>query len=341
MGGTAAKASFAGALTSHCVEQDAVEALCDVLLATRADVSSKVADLRLTGLYSDEELKPGSDFGGYKVVRKLGEGRLAISYVVKQGEREYRLKLLRSEATRDARGLHRFLTVTRLAGKVEHPGLPTGVAAISVDGRTGVVHHHVEGVPLAQRLARSGPLHVNEARPFLKSILEALAALHEQRVAHGDLRLENLLITRGADGAQKVVLVDAGTDRLRARARTNNGRAELFSTVGSPSSVSPEQIRGLVAEPVSDVYSFGAVLYQMLCGKPVFGDKPALETAFGHLMQDPSPPSSVAPRGWIPQELDDLVLSLLDKNVSRRPRDAKAVLELLEGRAAPPRQQLT
>lgn len=337
VGGTAAKASFAGALTSHCVEQDAVEALCDVLLATRADVSEKVADIRLAGLYPDEELKPGSEWAGFKVVRKLGEGRLALSYVVKQGERELRLKLLRREATRDARGLHRFLTVTRLAGKVAHPGLPSGVLALTVDGRTGVVHDHVEGVPLSQRIARSGAMHINEARPLLKAILEALAALHEQRVAHGDLRLENLILSRGEGGAQQVVLVDAGTDRLRARARTNNGRAELFSTVGSPSSVSPEQIRGLVADPVSDVYSFGAVFYQILCGKPVFGGKSALETAFGHLMQDPEPPSSVAPRGWVPKELDELVLSLLDKNVSRRPRDAKAVLELFEGRTAPKR----
>src|SRR6188768_3878330 len=119
VGGTAAKASFAGALTSHCVEHDAVEALCDVLLATRTNVSDKVADIRLTGLSADEELPPGADFAGYSVLRKLGEGRLAISYVVRRGDREYRLKLLRREATRDARGLHRFLTVTRLAGKVK------------------------------------------------------------------------------------------------------------------------------------------------------------------------------------------------------------------------------
>jgi tetratricopeptide (TPR) repeat protein/tRNA A-37 threonylcarbamoyl transferase component Bud32 len=331
VGGTAAKASFAGALTSHCVEQDAVEALCDVLLATRANVSAQVADIRLTGLSSDEELKAGSDFAGHEVLRKLGEGRLAISYVVKQGGSEYRLKLLRREATRDARGLHRFLTVTRLVGKIEHAGLPRGLRALQVAGRTGIVHDYVDGQPLAQRLARTGPIHINEARPLIKSILEALAALHEQRVAHGDLRLENLILARAADGSQKVVLVDAGSDRLRARARAHNGRAELFSTVGSPNAVSPEQIRGLVADPTSDIYSLGAVLYQLLSGKPVFGEKPALETAFGHLMQDPTPPSSVAPRGWISKELDELVLSFLDKNAQRRPKDAAAALELFEG----------
>ncbi len=344
VGGTAAKASFAGALTSHCVEHDAVEALCDVLLATRANVSSQVADIRLTGLSADEELKPGSDFGGFKVLRKLGEGRLGISYVVKRGDKEYRLKLLRREATRDARGLHRFLTVTRLTGKIAHPGLPQGVSALTVDGRTAVVHEHIDGQPLAQRLSRSGPLHINEARPLLKGILEALAALHEQRVAHGDLRLENLILPQSrAEGSPSVVLVDAGADRLRARARPSSGRTELFSTVGSPSSVSPEQIRGQIADASSDVYSFGAVMYQVLTGKPVYGDKPALETAFGHLMQDATAPSASAPRGWVPRELDELVLALLDKNVSRRPKDAKAVLELLEGqgRALQKHEQLS
>jgi len=339
VGGTAAKASFAGALTSHCVEHDAVEALCDVLLATRVNVNAQVADIRLTGVHTDEELKPGSEFGGYTVLRKLGEGRLAISYVVTRGNAEYRLKLLRREATRDARGLHRFLTVTRLAGKIVHAGLPTGLLAVQADGRTGIVHDYLDAQPLAQRLARTGPIHFNEARPLAKGILEALGALHEQRVAHGDLRLENLLLARASDGSQQVVLVDAGSDRLRARARTGNGRTELFSTVGSPSAVSPEQIRGSVADPASDIYSFGAVLYQVLTGKPVFGDKPALETAFGHLMQDPLPPSSVAPRGWIPREVDELLLSLLDKNVSRRPKDARAVLELLEGQGRAAQQK--
>src|SRR3954469_15726101 len=74
VGGTAAKASFAGALTAHCLEHDAIEALCDAMLATNGEVNPKVADLRVTGVVLDEELKAGSTFGPYSIVRKLGEG---------------------------------------------------------------------------------------------------------------------------------------------------------------------------------------------------------------------------------------------------------------------------
>jgi tetratricopeptide (TPR) repeat protein len=330
VGGTAAKASFAGALTAHCLEHDAVEALCDALLASHLEVSPKIADLRVTGIVLDEELKAGSELGPYVIARKIGEGRLAISYVARKDGAEYRLKVLRREATRDQRGLQRYLTVNRLIAQISHAGLPQQLSAGPVGDRFAVAHLQVEGQPLSARIGRTGPLHINDAKAVIRGILQPLAALHARRIAHGDLRLDNVLITRTADGAQGVLLVDAGSDRLRARARVVNGRNELFSTVGSPRTVSPEQIRGLTADAASDIYSFGAMLYEILSGKPLFGDKSALDVAFAHLTLDPPAPSSVAPRGWIPKELDDLVLRLLSKDPARRPKTASEALSLFD-----------
>ena len=330
VGGMAAKASFAGALTAHCLEHDAIEALCDALLATRTEVNERVLDLRVSGVAFDEELKIGTEFGPYVILRKLGEGRLAVSYVARKDGSEYRLKVLRREATRDQRGLQRYLTVTRLIAQIAHDGLPQQLSAGKIGDRHVIAHLHRDAVPLSWRISRSGPMHLNEAKAVIRGVLEPLAALHGRRIAHGDLRLDNVLLVRAADGSQRVLLVDAGTDRLRARARVVKGRNELFSTVGSPRTVAPEQIRGLVADPASDVYSFGAMLYEIFSGKPLFGDKPALDAAFAHLTVEPPPPSSVAPPGFVSKELDELILRLLDKDPTRRQKSASEVLALFE-----------
>lgn len=334
VGGTLAKASFAGALTAYCQEHDAIEALCDALLAVRPDADDRLRHVRANGLVSDEPLKVGEQFGEFTITRELGEGRLAYVYVAERDKKLYRLRVLRAEAARDRRGLHRFLTLNRLIARSEHEGLPTGTETGEVAGRYYVAHDFVEGQTLAARVSQSGPLHINEARPLLKAVLEALSGLHARRLAHGDLKLENVIAQRAPDGTQRVVLLDAGSDRLRARPRTSNARTELFATAASPKTVAPEQIQGAIADPRSDVYSFGALVYELVSGKPPFGEL-ALEAAFGHLSRDAAPPSNVAPRGWVARDLDDFVLRLMNKDPLKRPANATEVLTLLEfvGRA--------
>jgi tetratricopeptide (TPR) repeat protein len=328
VGGMGAKASFAGALTAHCAENEAIEALCDALLATRSGVAREVQVLQLVGLSSETEIPQGESFGPFANLRKLGEGRLALTYLGERGELTYRLRVLRAEATRDRRGLQRFLTVNRLASAIDHPGLPRALEVGEVQGRVYSAHEHVSGITLAEHLSIRGALPSEEAHPIARGILEALSALHAKRIAHGDLRLENVLLVRSSnDTESQVVLLDVGSDRLRSRPRLDNGQTELFSTVASPRSVSPEQIGGHPATTRSDLYSFGALFYEMLTGKPPFGEAP-IHAAFGHVAQPPPAASGVGPRGWIGPDLDAFVQRLLSKDPSHRPADATTALAM-------------
>jgi tetratricopeptide (TPR) repeat protein len=330
VGGTAAKASFAGALAEHCAEQDAVEALCDAVLALRQDANAELFRIRSTGVSHKDELPVNWNFAHFTLVRKLGEGRTAIVYAATRDGRDYRLRILRHEAARDRRGLHRFLTVNRLIAEIEHEFLPQRLEAGTVDGRHYVAHELVEGETLAARVGRMGPLHANDARPLLRAILEALNALHERRIAHGDLRLENVVSLRTQQGALRVVLLDAGADRLRARPRPGAGRSDLYSTMASAWTAAPEQIRGLDADPKSDVYSFGALAFHLVTGRPPFGQGSALDAAFGHLSREPALPSTLAPKGFVPNDMDDLIQRLLEKDPDKRPPTAGAVLAILD-----------
>ncbi|WP_437641489.1 protein kinase domain-containing protein [Sorangium sp. So ce854] len=331
IGGNASKASFARALTDHCVEVDAIEALLDAIIASRAEVDARVRALGAQGLSLPEELAAGEAFGEYVVTRKIGEGPRGHVYAATRGTEPRTLKVLRREATRDGRAVRRFLTHVRLAGQVRHENLASGVEAGIVGGRAFVAYTHIDGLPLSARLARSGPLHINEARPLLRGILSGLAALHERRLVHGALRLENVIVARDEEGQPLPVLVDVGGDRLGA----GWSSPELVRTA------SPEQLRGEGAGTSSDVYAFGVLLFEVLTGKPVFPGAAAVDVAIAHLTEPPPAPSAGAPRGWVGKDIDELAGRLLAKAPDGRPREARAALDAVELLGRPPQKGAT
>ncbi|HEX8792162.1 MAG TPA: tetratricopeptide repeat protein [Polyangiaceae bacterium] len=336
VGGADAKASFAKALTERCLDGDRIDALVDVILVSRQGVDPRVRDV--VGLFGREDMTPGKQLGPFLILKKLGESELSTVYVAKRGDDERVLKVLKREACRDKRAVQRLLTANRLVAAVDHPGLPHGIDAGETDGVYWISYLHVDAQPLSARLARTGPSHINEIKPILRGILEALVALHKARIVHGDLKLENVLVGRPlADGvAPRVTLIDFGTDRLRQRPTVANGHTGVLAVLGSPKTIAPEQVRGMRADPASDVYSFGAIAYELLCGKPVFAYESATEAAFAHVTKAPEAPSAKAPRGWVTKEVDNFILHLLEKDPDKRPRDAAAVLDGLEslGRAS-------
>lgn len=341
VGGASAKGSFARALTERCFDGDRIDALVDVILHSRKDVDPRVRDI--VGLFGKEELAVGRQVGDFTIQKKIGESDLGIVYqAIRQdgnAKATYALKILRREAARDRRAVHRFLTANRLVGTIDHAGLPRHLEAGELDaGQFYVAYEYVDAQPLSARLARTGPVAYAELRPILRGILEPLAAIHKAHLVHGDLKTENVLVSArsSSSGDPAVYLIDFGTDRLRLRSVAANGHTGLLAVFGSPRTVAPEIVRGKPADPKSDVYAFGAVLYELLTGKPVFHHESATDAAFAHLSKDAEAPSLRAPRGWVSKDIDAFVLALLQKDPARRPRDAAAVLDAIEsiGRAS-------
>ena len=333
VGGATAKATFARALAERCIDGDRVDALVDVIVAARPGVDPRLRDG--ANLFRTDELQAGTELGPFVVTRKLGESALAIVYVARRGGEDHVLKVLRREASRDQRAVQRFLTAQRMLAQVHHPGLPAKLDVGESDGAYWMGHLAFEGGLLSTRFARTGPSHFTELRPILRGILEPLAALHKARIAHGSLKLENVLVGRphleggrrdepGGGAARRCASSSStpGMDRLRQRTIGHNGHGVGVAVFASPKTIAPEQVRGQRAEAATDVYAFGAVMYELLSGRPVFPYETATDAALAHLAKAPEPPSSKAPRGWVSKDVDQFVLNLLGKEANRRPRDA-------------------
>ena len=329
-----AKASLARVLAERVVDREAVEALVDVVLQMRREVDPKLRDV--AQLLGEAELAAGKPFGPYTIDKKLSATEMGVVYQAKRDGVTYMLKTLRREASRDRRAVNRFLTQNRLVATVKHEGLPKNIDAGEIDGTFYVAYETIDAQPLAARFARTGPSHINELRPILRATLEPLAALHKAQLTHGDLKMDHCLVMRGADASSvKVVLIDFGGDRLRPRLTPTSGQYGLLAVYGSPKTIAPEQVRGKPADARTDVYAFGAMLYELLSGKPVFATDTAADAAMSHLAKPAEPPSAKAPRGWVSKEVDAFVLSLLAKDPAQRPKDAAALLEVIDALGKP------
>jgi tetratricopeptide (TPR) repeat protein len=328
VGGTLALASFAKSLTEHAAEHDRLEALVDAVLASKPDAATKLASYR-AGLPDVDELTPGDLPAGLAIVRTLAETASATIALGRYEGHEVRVRILRREALRDRRALERYLVQKRVLRHLKHASLPADVTLLEHAGRWFELCRFNEGQSWAARISRTGPMHLNEARTLLVDLLSALSVLHARGLTHGDVNGEAVHLARLADGSTLVELHDAAVDRLRMRnAQLDRRGAVLPFTAANPRTVAPEILRGQPSTPRSDVYGFGALLYEVLTGKPVFGE--GFDAAVGHLALDAPAPSVVAPRGWVSRDVDQFVLSLLAKDPAKRPAHAGEVLGLLE-----------
>jgi serine/threonine protein kinase len=264
--------------------------------------------------------------GRYELISPLGRGGMGQVWEGEDRrlERRVAVKLLTNEALAGRAEphdlVHRFAREAAVTAGLRHPGVPAVYDAGTYDGGLFLVLEMVGGCALGDLMAEQGPLPVAWAAGIAAQVAAVLAAAHERRLVHRDVKPQNLMLTR--DGTVKVldfgvaaVLDQAGVPRI-----TRTGE-----TIGTPAYMAPEQLHSRPATPRTDLYALGCVLYEMLAGKPIFESTSAAGLMHKHLEQAPAP----LRRDDLPHELDVLVRQLLEKDPARRPADARETYDRL------------
>ena len=313
------------------------------LLLAHDAAETFLADSPVGALRGGESMAPvrlaaGARLGSFEIVGPLGAGGMGEVYRARDTrlDRAVAIKVLSPGLAADPRSRERFEREARLISRLAHPHVCTlhDVGSALVDGQESqfLVMELLEGETLAQRL-RQGPLPLDHAIRTALEILEALAAAHALGIVHRDLKPANIMLTKSG-----VKLLDFGLARPRSGALDPGaiGSADRDDSMtadgmvpGTVPYMAPEQVRGHEAEPRSDLFAFGAVLYEMLTGRRAFDapSQPALVAAI--LEHDPPPPSSHQP--VTPPALDRLVAACLSKDPNDRWQHAQDVALALRG----------
>ena len=219
-------------------------------------------------------LAAGSRIGHYEIVAPLGAGGMGEVYRARDSKlkREVALKVLPAEVAGDRERLARFEREGHILASVNHPNIAAIYGLAESESGPVLVLELVDGLTLQHRLA-SGPLALDEALSFVRQIADALEAAHEQGVVHRDLKPANIKIR--SDGTVKVLdfgiakILDPA-ERHRAVDLTTASLTEQGVLIGTTSYMSPEQARGIEVTRQSDVWAFGAILFEMLTGRRAF-----------------------------------------------------------------------
>ena len=275
----------------------------------------------------------------YRIEEEIGRGGMGVVYraVDTRLGRTVAVKMLASEATTDPDRRARFIQEARSASVLNHPHIVTIYDVGEQDGATFIAMELVDGTPL-DKMMRAGPLPVSTALQYAVQIVSALGVAHEAGIVHRDIKPANIVITR--DGRAKVL--DFGLAKLMEPAPTDATMTGVGTRpgiiLGTAAYMSPEQAQGHPVDSRSDLFSFGAVLYEMLTGRrPFAGDSEiGLITA---ILRDQPPPLKAA-RADVPAALQSIVERCLAKDPGARFPGApslKAALEEVQSSLSRPR----
>ena len=261
-------------------------------------------------------LSSGTKLGQYEILAPLGAGAMGEVYRARDSRlnREVAIKVLSGLSSETDR-LNRFEQEAQATAALNHPNILAIFQMGTHEGVPYIVTELLEGKTLAETLRR-GPLPMRKALDYGVQIAQGLAAAHDKRVVHRDLKPENLFVTKEGRikildfGLAKIDLLKVTPDAL-APTITRHGVA--MGTVGY---MSPEQVRGLHTDHRTDIFAFGAILYEMLMGRQSFQKHTEADTISAILNEEPPPISQLAPD--TPLALQQVVDRCLEKNPEQR-----------------------
>jgi serine/threonine protein kinase/tetratricopeptide (TPR) repeat protein len=268
----------------------------------------------------------GTRLGAYEVIAQIGSGGMGDVYRARDARlgRDVAIKILPGEFAADPERLRRFEQEAKAIAALDHPHILAIHDVGSHGGVPYIVTELLEGANLRERLS-GGPLPLRKVVETAVQIAQGLAAAHEKGIVHRDLKPANVFITR--DGQVKIL--DFGIAKLvaprsllePAQATTVVEATAGGTTLGTVGYMSPEQVRGQDVDSRSDIFSFGAVLYEMLSGKGAFFRETGADTTSAILHDDP-PPLSGTERE-IPSVLEGIVTRCLEKSPEDRFQSAR------------------
>ena len=274
-------------------------------------------------------LSPDTLLGPYKLVAPVGAGGMGEVWRALDTRlgREVAVKVLSHDLRQDAEALRRFEQEARAAGMLNHPNILV-IYDIGEDGpHRYIVSELLEGESLRARL-RQGPVPPRKATDYAVQVARGLAAAHEKGIIHRDLKPENLFLTR--DGQVKILdfgLVKLmsprvpGADGIGEFDTTLPGVTEPGRILGTVGYMAPEQIRGSSGDNRSDIFAFGAILFEMLTGRQAFRADSPIETLNVILKDEPPEMSDLGVR--VPPALERVVRHCLEKNPEERFQSAR------------------
>ena len=272
----------------------------------------------------------GQTLSHYTVLEKLGGGGMGVVYKALDThlDRHVALKLLPPELTRDDEARERFVLEAKAASALDHPNICTIYDIDETpDGQMFIAMGFYDGETLKQRIAK-GPLPIDEALNIAIQMAQGLAEAHAADIVHRDIKPANVMLTKNG----LVKIVDFGIAKLLGV----TGPTQTGTTVGTVGYMSPEQLAGKETDQRTDVWSLGAVLYEMLTGRPPFtGDN---QWAVIGAISGREPDSLHALRSEIPREVETVVLRALKKQRRERYPSTKEFVEAVSPHRPQPNQ---